>query len=289
MMLESNGSELSKVQEQFVAWVTTRHKILTKKQRGEVAPWSDDPIMQSVYFTNVRREDDKVTVWISDNIRKRYVNSPHFTAIMCLARMINKPSTLQRLINAGVLDNYDPLVFMAVLQSIKDKGHTVWGGAYVVTTHGRPMPKAQYAAEALHDAWNAAPTLALGSTLASAHKAVQTLEGFASFMAAQVVADLKNTEGHALAQADDWWTWAASGPGSKKGINYFMGNTPDRPMTEALFKNYLGVARAVVEMYVRAVPTFCNQDLQNCFCEFGKYMRVTNGGRSKRKYNGAYP
>ena len=29
------------------------------------------------------------------------------------------------------------------------------------------------------------------------------------------------------------------------------------------------------------------QDLQNCFCEFDKYMRILNGtGRSKRSYNG---
>ena len=29
------------------------------------------------------------------------------------------------------------------------------------------------------------------------------------------------------------------------------------------------------------------QNLQNCFCEYDKFMRVTEGtGRSKRKYNG---
>jgi hypothetical protein len=31
----------------------------------------------------------------------------------------------------------------------------------------------------------------------------------------------------------------------------------------------------------------CFQNLQNCFCEYDKFMRVTNGtGRSKRKYKG---
>ena len=34
------------------------------------------------------------------------------------------------------------------------------------------------------------------------------------------------------------------------------------------------------------IPELCNQDLQNCLCEYSKYMRVLNGGRTKRNYQG---
>jgi hypothetical protein len=67
------------------------------------------------------------------------------------------------------------------------------------------------------------PPLA-GDTLAVAHRKLSELEHFGSFMAAQVVADLKYTP--MLRRASDWHNWAASGPGSIRGLNLVRGRFP---------------------------------------------------------------
>lgn len=166
----------------------------------------------------------------------------------------------------------------------------------MITTHGLPMGKAAYLA---HNVLGAAykakePLRAMvgyqGSPLcAQAHKALQSLEGLGSFLAAQVVADLKNTVGHPLYFAHDKQTFVAHGPGSLRGLQWFWGdNATINP------GNFLNYFRAC-EDYVKdnwdtdtMGSIIDSQDLQNCLCEFDKYMRVSTGtGRSKRNYPGA--
>lgn len=272
----------------LVYWIHEREKIRQAKEAGDPKPWSQDPVFQETYFCNVHREDDKVTKWIRQNL-SQFLDREDFPAIMCLARMLNWPPTLQILLDEDIIPNFDSEAFVRVLRKVADAGTKVWGNAYVVTTHGRPMGKLEYAGEALEAAWQAAPYLALGPTLAHAHEALQSLEGFASFMAAQVVADLKYTPGHNLNSAEDWWTFAALGPGSVKGLNYYFGRDPAKGMSQSQFLTELGVVRFDVmhNPYGMEIPQMCNQDLQNCMCEYSKYMRISRGeGRSKRKYDG---
>lgn len=121
----------------------------------------------------------------------------------------------------------------------------------------------------------------------TAHKALQTVEGLGSFLAAQVVADLKNTPHHPLYNAPDWANFVAHGPGSIRGLSWFWNGIT---ITPSNFYPYFKAMREYVDEAwdVRAMgPKICNQDLQNCLCEFDKYMRVSTGvGRSKRNYEG---
>lgn len=124
-------------------------------------------------------------------------------------------------------------------------------------------------------------------TCKAAHKALQGLEGLGSFLAAQVVADLKNTVGHPLYTASDRDTFVAHGPGSIRGLSWFWNGAT---ITPSNFLTYFMAAREYVnENWNETLmgPPIDNQDLQSCLCEFDKYMRVsTNAGKSKRGYPG---
>jgi hypothetical protein len=123
----------------------------------------------------------------------------------------------------------------------------------------------------------------------AAHKALQTIEGLGSFLAAQVVADLKNTVGHPLQTANDWWTFVAHGPGSIRGLQWFW-QAEGVTITPSNFLTYFKAMREYVDENwdeTAMGAAICNQDLQNCLCEFDKYCRVSSGsGRSKRNYPG---
>lgn len=263
----------------FIHWVQERDCIRHLKESGLPAPWTSDPVFQTTYFCNVRREDDRVTRYI----RQKYDSQaglarPEFN--MMMARFVNKPSTLEAL--GWPWKDWHKSKWHEVMQN-----PGAWGSAYIVSTNGRKQSKHTYIAELLEQALERFAGTTGGVMWPSckvAHGAIQAVPGFGSFMAAQVVADLKNTAGHPLQEAEDWWTFAAPGPGSLRGLTWFH----DEKITPSKFMDALVSARQWVNnIDSNVVGGICNQDLQNCFCEFDKYMRVSMGtGRSKRRYNG---
>ena len=279
--------------DKLVYWIKERENVRLLKEKGVGKPWSTDPVFHETYFCNVHREDDKVTKWI----REHWSPSPdHFGGAyelaMCAARLINKPTTLDLIGYPNDTEHGQDLWIgnaIDIMRSLAEQGVTIWGNAYVVTTHGRKMDKLTYLEEVLRAIAESDLHHFMYKpredplTLALAHYKIQQYEGFGSFMAAQVVADLKNTKFHPLSQARDWWWWSAPGPGSLRGLAWVYGKpkVSERdypPMMDALLE----------EVLPRIDPIeVCAQDLQNCLCEFDKYMRVKyNTGRSKRKYNG---
>jgi hypothetical protein len=268
--------------ELFRYWVTERERIrFLKDELRFPRPWSQDPIFQTVYFCNVQREKDRVTRWLRTHWLK---DDPNYNFAMVMARLINKPETLEIIGFPYAHNEMDIERELTVAHEIcKRQGRPFWGNAYVVTTHGQRMGKLQYAIGLLIGAQQHLAATTLPGTLAGAHAALKTLEGFSDFMAAQVVADLKNTPFHPLAKAEDWWTFAAPGPGSLRGLAWYFGKKPYSPRK---FMEGLNSIRSETPEW-HMIHRICNQDLQNCLCEFDKYMRVSTGtGRSKRKYNG---
>lgn len=199
---------------------------------------------------------------------------------ICVARIFNRPETLARIF-LSVKDANFPAI-RQILLDMQYNEHQIWSGAYLITTHGRKMTKLDYCLEILEQAYyrfQLKPVLV--RTCAEWHRYTMSVEGFGSFLAAQVVADLKNTIGHPLQKADDWFTFSAPGPGSLRGLSWFHG----RPVTE---RTYEADIYAVYDyLYRYGIQRIHFQDLQNCLCEFDKYCRVATGsGRSKRKYPG---
>lgn len=285
MMLTDN-------QKTFLYWIEEREKIRLAKEANIKAPWSMDKIFQETYFCNINRENDKVTKWIRSNwtyphnINKLLDTEETYDFSMIVARVFNKPKTLDLL--GQPTDKCLDIWFKdatEILEELQFDGKTIWNGAYIISTNGKKIDKATYCLQILEKASKLGNITKDCETLEEAHKVLMKIEGLASFLAAQVVADLKNTNRHHLNKAPDWKTFSAHGPGSLRGLTWFF----EEKITA---KNYQEKIRQAYEMVEWEIPdkimdTICYQDLQNCFCEYDKYMRIKNGtGRSKRKYNG---
>lgn len=260
-------------------WINEREAIRLRREAGTPAPWSNDPHMATVRYCNIRREDDKVTRWLAANWRPQY----HQVWQILLARLINNIHMLDKLL--PLLETKDPLAeCRSVLKYARGSG-PIFGNAYTVSTNGRSMDKVDYIIDYVvrpamwfegcdHNAWFA--------SLAGACKGLCQLNGVSTFMAGQIIADLKNTQGHVLQAAPDWATWAAPGPGSLRGLEAYFG----APVTPARFTQALRQCYAEVEpLLADYARDLHRQDFQNCLCEFSKYMRVKSGGHARNRYS----
>jgi len=267
--------------EMFAYWIRHRYSILKKRESGEPKPWSEDPIFQSVYFTNVHREDDRTTKFIRQ--WAKLVDKELIVPAYVFARMINRAETLDH-VSDGFIDGFKPEFLKAKLTGMRDEGVQIFSGAYLITTCGVKMDKIDYVLRVVSHSMLRDFTECRDCQ--DTWEMLKSVSGLGSFLAAQVVADLKNTIHHPLEETSDWHSFVASGPGSKRGVNYWLSRPPAAGISEMYFRQYISQIREETLPILDGVPAMCNQDLQNCLCEFSKYMRVRAGGRTKRNYSG---
>lgn len=251
----------------FERWIRTREEARRNKEAGAPRPWTDDPIINSYHFCNVRREDDRVTKELRA-LAVQYCKPEHLPSFYTLARMFNHAPSVQAFIDLGWEAAHD--YFLEEIAA----GRRVYHTAYVVSTAGSPVTKSRYIQGVVQQVGN---TLVPATSLRAAHGALCSVNGLGSFLAGQVVADLKNDR--YLADAEDWWTWSAIGPGSKKGLDILFGGR-----TSA--KNYeerMGLLNAALSPDISAMRIHM-QDLQNCLCEFSKYHNYLSGGGGRTRY-----
>jgi len=266
-------------------WIEERHKIYRKREAGLPKPWTDDPILQQWRFCNVYRELDTVTQWIRENWRDPHHDDPNVWFAMVIARLINWPDTLAEMgypVNGWERYPFESTVHRRTERVPKLKSYS---GAYIVSTNGHAMEKSSYlAAYVLEPLWANRQfiTPKRGSTLAEFHKKLSLYDGMGSFMAGQVIADTKYTD--LLQDAPDWWTWAAAGPGSKRGMNRVYEYELNHPWPNNSWYKHLMDLKAVIDPMVDAagMPMLHAQDLQNCLCEFDKMERVKRGEGTPR-------
>lgn len=280
-------------------------------------PLTDDAVLQQYRFCNVFRELDRVTIWIRRNIREPFADHPDLWMMLAIARTINWPDTLRYLMNrhevkcdfnawpnsrevAGLPHfAFSPEALGSALDFWRDRGEKVYTGAYMIRAESNPKAewyswtKQQYIARVV-----------LGRLWEDREQITYQMEngrdfgleaiwgvfqqpryiGWGPFMAYQVVVDLRHTR--YLREAVDINTWAALGPGSRRGLNRLAGRPLDYPLRQA---EGLAEMRALWEEQDRWrapwVPRIDLSDIQNALCETDKYLRVSRvEGKPRAQY-----
>lgn len=278
-------AEIKNPIDRLFAFAKERYAIYQRRLKGAGAPWTEDPILRDYRFCNVYREDDRVTAWIRDNWRKPNDEDPDLWFAMCVARLFNQPESLA-VISYPV--PFDKVKFSRKIVNHKRAGGKCFNAAYIVSTAGFAMDKIAYVTNhIIEPLWKARERLrpVETDTLNSYHMSLGQMQGFGSFMTAQVIADLKYHE--PLLNAKDWETFAASGPGSRRGLNYVLGKNRKDPWEEDKWRLELNRLREkLLPMFAKAkMPKPHAQDVQNLLCEWSKYWRAAIEGKMpKQKY-----
>lgn len=265
----------------IVAFILAREDIRIRKERGDPWPWSDDKILNAFRFCNVRRNDDAQTRLIHSNWLKPHADDPDLWFAMTVARLVNWWPSLA---DVGYPVPWDTGRFQRAMAKRKAAGQKVFTGAYMVRADAvLTGSKADYLAlYVLDPLWQAREKVRprSGDTLQKFHSRLMEYRDMGSFMAAQIVADVKYANPSHLARASDWMDWAAAGPGSLRGLNRVAERPKDHPYRkwgwQAEFAPFLKALRAKLAA-AGFSPPLTGQDAQNCLCEWDKYERVRLG------------
>lgn len=251
----------------FERWIRTREQARIGKEAGKPWPWTSDNAINTNHFCNVRREDDRGTKELRAVVQRLVINEHRLPYAYTLARLFNHAPSLEYLLEQDFPPSAEGLI------EFMEKGIKVFNTAYVVSTCGASVPKPQYCVSV---ALAVANTYVPRTTLKAAYGALRGVRGLGSFMAGQVVADLKNDR--YLVDAEDWWSWSTIGPGSKKGLDFlFNGGT-----TERNYQGRMEALNSALSPDIKAMNIHM-QDLQNALCEFSKYIRILTNGKGRRR------
>lgn len=289
-------TELNEMQKLFVYWIKERDSIRVKKEQGLPKPWTDDPIFQTYKFCNVEREKDTVSIWIKENWIDPYRDHPNLWFAMVVARLFNWPPTLECIgfpdfLHHDLHDYANSLLDWktATRNRLKmlrdDRGEKIFTGAYLVSTNGVKMDKIDYILDrVLTPIWEKGRAPNYCESLEEYWNHLRQFDGLGSFMAGQVIADLKYSP--LLENASDWWTWAPLGPGSIRGLNRYHGRPVDKPLRQDQGLCEIREQQKLIEEELGWLLPAHN--IQNCNCEFYKYTKIKfDGGRTRSLYPGA--
>jgi hypothetical protein len=110
------------------------------------------------------------------------------------------------------------------LHAYHKAGHAVFGAAYVIAARGKGRNKIDHVIDQVIQPFFDNPPAIDTTSIEKTWEVITRYPGMGSFMAGQVVADLRFAVEGTWADKD---TWAPLGPGSKRGINRVFGRDPN--------------------------------------------------------------
>jgi hypothetical protein len=268
----------------FERFVVEREAIRLKREAGEPAPWTDDPVLSTWRFVNVRRIDDRVSRALLAEWYPQFSGRALWPAAM-VARFVNFPPTLRlpevRASIGASIDEFDPVRFAAALNSIDGK---VFGGGYIIPGGKAGVDKPTHVGRVIASAAAVARDVEAGIDALSIEQTVRALaqvKGVGEFMAGQAACDLSYLPGQ-LFDATDKYSYAPPGPGSSKGWNILLDRPDCTPIVEAEWREGLP---QLVEIGQQYVPDLDANSAQSCLCEIEKIVNFVRGKkRPKAKY-----
>lgn len=280
VVVKSRNKILPVQMDTLVYWIKARETLRINKATNRPAPWSDDPLLTDYRWCNVRRMDDRVSIWLLNwhkaspdtNFRDRIVAA-------VAGRLINWPDTLAEV---PYPDPFRSDIWTKRILERKARGEKVFTGAYIINGALGGDKIIQVTEKVLSPLWKKRGLLPEApTTLSSVYRALDGQAGIGSFMAGQAVADLRHIH------PDMGWTdvhsWAPRGPGSQRGVNRLIGAPLDKSRA---YDEWLDIVRLGYAQARSHLPLIFRRlelmDFQNCLCEYDKYSRLKNGEGSVR-------
>lgn len=287
-------------------WIKERYTVHLKKDIMHMpAPWTDDPIIREFRFTNVRREHDKETKWVIENLCRKSPEEFEGNLIgkwanLILFRIFNKSETCKHILPID-FDNVNWNKINAYFNSCP-KDYVFFtnafntGGVKRVCNWktGENDPKTT-AIKYIQNLFDQGEFECLDTVRADDFfNNLVRIPGMGRFLAYQILVDWTYCPECPFSENE----FVIAGPGCKKGLEMIFTYADGMTLEEQLFwlrdnwnklLAWLNIDWTPEELFtdLPKEDRFMNvMSLENCMCELSKYIRAYNGtGRPRNKYN----
>lgn len=269
-------------------WINERDSIRIKKNSGFPAPWTDDKILMKYRFCNVRRENDRESQWLIDNIvNNDSLSYDNKLLDIILFRLINKSQTTEifGLINfssidysgiSKILDDYKKVnpyyVFFSnafFTSGPKTISNKLFGKNYDMVIKMIMLVEYYKNLGIINKVINSKSQLEVYHSLIS-------LPGIGSFLAYQIFVDFTYIDDFPFSEEE----FTIAGPGCISGLKLLFSDFDDLSYEELLFW-----LRDKIKLLDGNNSPLSVMSLENCMCEFSKYWRAKNNlGRPRILY-----
>lgn len=299
-------------------WITERYNVHLKKDvRKLKAPWTDNPVVRDYRFTNVRREHDRETIWLIDNISKNLDLTMEEKIINTfLFRTWNKSQTMEILGGPWKIqhlrepDSKEAFRHWVEDYSAKNPKYVWYTNAFNCggLKHSQKFPDGEGYSRAYREEnakkfgdWEAnmpirmfhiPPQMLKADIINRILKAkdqkevfelIKEIRGFSDFLGYQVFVDLTYIPEFPFSENE----FTIAGPGCKRGLDMVFEDKDGMTYEECLFWlrdnqhdifKPFGYMSQVLFSDLDHTDRYLNiQSLENTMCEIQKYIKGTTG------------
>lgn len=264
----------------FFDFVIERHALYERRQAGlPQAEWTTDPVLATRKFTNVFRWLDPGSQFVLTDLLPD-VDKADALYRCALYRYTNWPDTWRWL--RDQLGNYptraDHPVILDALRARRDQGHQMFSGAYMILPQpGRTGDKLEHLVEVIGNVIKNRNAFILANSAADRHAILTSTYGVGDFLGLQILTDWC----YRFGDPDSEDEFVVPGPGSNRGTRLFA---PGHGAASVIRWAHRALHKMpeCPELLGRKPSVM---DVQNCFCEYSKYVK----GPRNNVYRPAHP
>lgn len=277
-----------------------RQNIFVKKNNGESAPFTEDPILQEYKFCNSYRVNDRVSQYLLKNViynGTKYSDEDMLFRIV-LFKLFNKESTWELLMKHFqdiTLKTFDMKEYSKVLETAISSGQKIYNDAYIscankVFGHNRKHDNHLELLNKMFVIDKVQNKLVKCKTMKEGFDIIKSYPLLGNFMAYQLVTDIN------YSNVVDWKEdeFTVVGPGSLRGIKKCFiskGKMSNEDIIRYMYEHQEEEFQRLNLDFKRIGNRPLQLiDCQNIFCELDKYCRQafpnlkSNRTKIKKKY-----
>lgn len=279
-------------------YMNERQSIYLKKEAGQLAPWTQDPVLQEFKFTNVFRRNDRTSRVLADHYNKSSASQYEPRIVLLNTTIARYFGLADFTLELGWQEDFSKQRIVDVARSRKARGLSNFTGAYMVTNGQRKGPKEEVISDFIEGVWTNGREITSAAHGDNSWKTLvtglRTLPGFngTGFMAKEVALDYMVATDW---QPEDYAAWTPYGPGGLRGANRILQDKGIVSKKRALhtfigevrFQAFMGELKEEILKHWKYEEELTYHDIQFNLCEWDKYCRVRDKeGRPRAKYYG---
>jgi len=292
----------------FFDYLTERENVRLRKEAGDFFPWTEDEILRTYKFTNVRRHHDKTSTRLREMFYKEHFNDDRRSILMnCATYRYFGTYEFADAIGWTNFGDMDEDHWEFVKDTAADRlfnRERVFTGAYVITNQGISAPKQEVVVDHFlkglqkHIPEVVRISQTSQSWFETSQYMMKNIKGFGGtgFMTKEVLLDTTYTgfwrnyseqpNEDAFTFPADWEIWTPIGPGALRGAARVSGDETAKPLKNDQATEIISTLYQIHELLFGHEFHLSPTDIQFGLCEFDKYERVRLGqGKPRSKYH----